>query len=59
MEVTELGMVTDVKPIQLRKASYPMAVTEQEFTVEGITTAPEYLLSEGLSTTNARVPENR
>ena len=28
MDVTELGMVTEVRPLQARKASLPMDVTE-------------------------------
>lgn len=48
MEVTELGMVTEVSPEQPRKASSPMEVTEYVAPlyaiVSGMTISPLYLL---------------
>ena len=34
MEVTESGMVTEVRPLQSRKASFPMEVTERGMVTE-------------------------
>ena len=39
--VTELGMVTEVRPLQLEKAEYPMLVTELPMVTEVRPLQPE------------------
>ena len=57
--VTELGIVTEVRPLQCKKAQYPILVTEYfEFSKvidSGITMSPEYSFSPDV--TVAVVPE--
>ena len=43
MDVTELGMVTEVRPLQPEKAAYPMDVTELGMVTEVRPLQPAYL----------------